>query len=241
MAKLMNTRRFKALARKGEHPGNIQIRKDIVSSVEKGPTDRTLRYTISTGTPDREGDTVDVAGWDLTNFRKNPVVLWAHNQDKFPIGRCIDIGVEDGVLKATVEFAPADIPRAGEHAEAAYRLSAEGFLPGTSVGFRPLEYDISNERNDDDSFFMPMDFKRQELLEFSLVPVPCNPDALLEEEPESSAPGTAPEPSTTLPDNADAQTRAANADIEKAERDAAESRNRIARQKRARQALASTL
>ncbi|MFT9385534.1 HK97 family phage prohead protease [Acetobacter sp.] len=239
MARHITTKRFKALTRKGDHPTNLQIRKDIVSAVEKGPTDRTLRYTISTEIPDREGDVVSVDGWDLTNFRKNPVVLWAHNQDKFPIGRCIEIGVEDGALKATVEFAPADIPHAGDHAEAAFRLSSEGFLPGTSVGFRPLDYDISNERAKDDSFFLPMDFKRQELLEFSLVSVPCNPDALLEEDPENG-PGSAPQPSITLPENADAQARGAAAGIEKNECDAAR-RNRIARQKRARQAMASIL
>lgn len=241
MAKLMTTKRFKSLARKGRHPENVQIRKDVISEVQPGPSERTLRYVISTPDPDREGDVISIDGWNLTNYRKNPVVLWAHDQDKFPIGRCVDIGVEDGVLKATVEFAPADIPHAGDRAEAAFRLSRDGFLPATSVGFRPLEYDISREREDDDTFFLPMDFKRQELLEFSLVSVPCNPDALRDDDPENDGTGTNPAPSPTLPEDPDAQTRAADPDIEKAEREAATRRNRIARQKRARQALASTL
>lgn len=238
MARLITAHRLKALTRKGARPDDISIRKDMVNTLVTSLGDRVLRYVISTPDPDREGDVVSVEGWDLTNYRKNPVVLWAHRQDHFPIGRCIDIGIEDGALKATVEFAPPDIPCAGDHAEAAFRLSSTGFLPGVSVGFKPIEYDIANDRDDGTGFLPPMNFLRQELLEFSLVSVPCHPDALLEPQGTQL---TNLDPSTAPPEAMDDQELANRAAVEKAAQDAEDRRVRTARQRRARQILAGTL
>ena len=56
-----------------------------------------------------------------------------------------------------------------------FQLYAEGFLHAVSVGFRPLDWRwaAGEERADG------IDFQRQELLEFSCVPVPANPEALV--------------------------------------------------------------
>ncbi len=47
-------------------------------------------------------------------------------------------------------------------------------MKAVSVGFLPIEWSFNEERGG----YMPMDFKRQELVEISAVPVPSNPDAL---------------------------------------------------------------
>jgi hypothetical protein len=50
------------------------------------------------------------------------------------------------------------------------------------VGFRPLEWDFTDdpERGADD-WFPGIDFQQQELVELSVVTVPANPEALMDE------------------------------------------------------------
>ena len=42
--------------------------------------DRTMTFVISNGGVDGDNDTIDPSGWDLENFRRNPVVLWSHGR-----------------------------------------------------------------------------------------------------------------------------------------------------------------
>lgn len=171
--------RFKSLARERQVPAELGLRKDFVSIVED-IDDRKVRFTISTGTIDRDGDTVAVDGWQLDAFRANPVVLWGHDARNLPIGRCVEIGSDGAALKALVEFVPADMPERGMFAEAVLRMCRTGFLSATSVGFRPLAFELAKDRMDDDDWFPPLDFTSQELMEFSVVSIPCNPEALID-------------------------------------------------------------
>lgn len=70
-----------------------------------------------------------------------------------------------------IEFMSADI---SPFANSIYRMYKAKFLRAVSVGFIPLEYSFVNEA--DRPF--GIDFKRQQLLEISCCPVPCNPAAL---------------------------------------------------------------
>ena len=56
--------------------------------------------------------------------------------------------MQDGKLKAVVDFVPADVPIAGPMAEMAFQMSLRGFLAATSVGFLPTEYVVNGERTD---------------------------------------------------------------------------------------------
>lgn len=124
---------------------------------------------ISTGAVDRDHETLAVDGWKLDEYRRNPVVLWCHDQRTPPIGRAVSIVTRAGQIRARVEFAPADVhPLAGT----IKALVAGGFISATSVGFAPLKYAWNEKRGG-------MDFIEQELLEFSLVGVPSNPEALI--------------------------------------------------------------
>lgn len=135
---------------------------------------RVLRFIASTEDEDRDGDIIRVAGWDLTNFLTNPAHLWAHNmrEDLPPIGKSIRIEIQDARMINDVDFFMA------EEFELA-RLAFKAHLAGVcaeSVGFRPLE---AAERHGSDGRLMGFEFKRQELLEISSVPVPSNPNALM--------------------------------------------------------------
>ncbi len=150
--------------------------------------DRQVKFVLSEALPDREADCVDPNGIDLTNYLRNPVVLWAHDHHAPPIARCISIGVEAGRLVGVAEFVPASVPVAGPTAEMALQMIKIGFLNAVSIGFRPVEFDFNNDGG--------MDFTKSELLEFSIVTIPCLPSALVVDvgaEPVAEPTGPTPE------------------------------------------------
>jgi HK97 family phage prohead protease len=172
---------FKRAIKTGAAPASgLIVHKLLAGTFEAVNETRQVRFTVSTNAVDRDNDTVSQTGWDLTAFKANPVVLWSHQSSIFPVGKCVAIDVEGDALKAVVEFVPADIPIAGERAEAVLRMCREGFLSATSVGFRPLAYEIASDRMDDDDWWPALNFTRQELMEFSLCSIPANPEALID-------------------------------------------------------------
>ena len=58
--------------------------------------EQTLTAYVSTGARDRMNEVLDPAGIDMSNYKKNPVVLWAHDYTKPPIGKAMWIK-KDGV------------------------------------------------------------------------------------------------------------------------------------------------
>lgn len=127
-----------------------------------------LRFVASTSDMDREGDTIDQDGWDLTAIRANPVFLWAHDYSHPPIGKIEDIQVIDGELCIEVMF---DL--ANEFAAYIYRLYVDGFMSAVSVGFNPTRWVYREDG------IWGIDFVEQEALEVSAVPVPANGAALI--------------------------------------------------------------
>lgn len=162
--------------RKGDATGDQAVRKVFIPDsikAEGDESERTYTFTISTGVVDRERDVIAVEGWKTESFLKaGGPVLWAHDIFSLPIGKAPWVKVDGGALKARVEFAP---PEVNPFAEQVRQLVEFGAIKAASVGFRPLPGRAAwnEERNG-------IDFLEQELLEFSLVPVPANPDALLD-------------------------------------------------------------
>jgi HK97 family phage prohead protease len=120
------------------------------------------------------GDTISAAGWDISDFMRNPVALWAHDSSAPPIGRASNVRVEGGRLMGDIEFASASVY---EFADTIYRLALGKFINAVSVGFLPIRYQFVD--NDPDRGF-GIDFLEQTLLEISVCPVPANPNALAE-------------------------------------------------------------
>ena len=132
--------------------------------------DNRLLALISAETLDRSSEVLLAGGAELDSYRRNPVLLWAHNPELPPIGRAVEISAEPGVgVWAVNEFAPT--PFAQEIRE----LYEEGFLNAFSVGFRPLEIDARPVARGQRGPTV----LRWELVEQSAVAVPANPDALV--------------------------------------------------------------
>lgn len=167
--KLISTETFKKNA-PFALPENTPIAKQYIAEI-KALEDHQIKFTISTSNPDRHQDTVDAKGWETDNFMANPVVLFGHNYDALPIGKCISLKREGGSLVAVAQFATPDLNPMGDQV---YRMLKAGFLNATSVGFIPKEYSAT----EDESRPYGYDFTKQELLEFSVVPVPANAECL---------------------------------------------------------------
>jgi HK97 family phage prohead protease len=170
---------FKSLAKKNELAKLSHIRKEAIAA-PSDTGDRQLTFTISTSAVDRDNDSVNQTGWQLENYKLNPVVLFSHDTSSLPVAKCTQIGIQDGNLTAVVEFIPLEIPVAGPMAEAVYQLCLKGFMSACSVGFRPLKWEFSDDpARGADSYNGGCDFISQELMEFSICPVPANPQALI--------------------------------------------------------------
>jgi HK97 family phage prohead protease len=169
---------FKGALRKGLVPPTTVIHKWArLTSAAAG--ERRKLFTISTEAIDRDGDTVSLNGWDLKNYKKNPIVLWEHRAFHPPIGRTVEIAISDNALQAVVEFVPANMPIIGEHAEMVFRMCDEGFLSACSVGFTPIDFTIATDRMTEDDWYPPIDFSKQELMEWSICTIPANPEAII--------------------------------------------------------------
>ncbi len=173
---------WKAAALAGHAPVDALLRKQYAADSIKseGGESRNVTFTISTGAVDRDRDTVKVEGWRTDAYRKNPVVLWAHDSRSLTLARADFIGTTAGQLKATARFAapgkdydPAGWPSDHPSPETVMLMLRGGFLNATSVGFIPMKSMWNDERGG-------FDFAEQELLEFSIVPVPANPEALID-------------------------------------------------------------
>jgi len=137
------------------------------------PKDRTLEFLGSTADVDRYGDVIEVEGWDLKNYKKNPVFLWTHDYKQPPVGKAVKVGKTEKGLLFQVKF-----PTAEEYAfaDTIYKLYLGGYLRATSVGFRDLEREPLTDKEGRQTGFR---YKKQELYELSAVPVPANPNALV--------------------------------------------------------------
>lgn len=126
---------------------------------------RKIRFVISDGSVDRDNDRIDPRGWELANYRRNPTVLWGHDSSALPVARAVEVGVKGDRLEAVAEFARHPF------AEEVFALYRDKFLSAVSVGFKPIEWKENRQRGG-------FDFSKVELLEFSCVPIPSNPNAL---------------------------------------------------------------
>ncbi len=165
---------FKAEAKEGRTDGDMVVRTAGLAEVKAVDGDeRAIDFVISTDSLDRHGDRISQDGWKLDAYRKNPVVCWAHDYESLPVARAKNIRVEDGKLKARAVFTEAGMVRFND---IVFEMCRTGFLNAASVGFVPRKWNWA----EDEGRRFGMDFEEQELLEFSVVPVPANGEALIE-------------------------------------------------------------
>jgi HK97 family phage prohead protease len=133
-------------------------------------TERTARFRISTDVIDRQKDVVDPAGWHVDDFMKNPVVLFGHDYHSLPVARALSVTGDEHGLSMVAQFPAKDVY---PFADTVYQLVKAGYLNATSVGFSPVKWERDPEIGG-------TRYHEQTLLEVSIVPVPANPQALIE-------------------------------------------------------------
>jgi uncharacterized protein len=139
---------------------------------------RRFRIVASDESVDRYGDIIRAAGWQLDNFRKNPVLLYGHQSRNLPVGKVDPIGIEGTRLIAHGEFVPEGVDPFADSVAAMFK---GGFLNASSVGFMPLKKPNAIWAADDpehEKWPTGYEYTSHELLELSIVPVPANPNAL---------------------------------------------------------------
>jgi hypothetical protein len=128
------------------------------------------KIRISTNSLDRDRDRVMPRGGRIENYLKNPVVQYGHvYRDPWAtIGRTNSLEIFDTYIDADFDLRPA----ANEYdpQNIVILLWNGGWVRTASIGFNPYTAKANAEGG--------YDFVDWELLEWSLVPVPANQDAL---------------------------------------------------------------
>ena len=122
----------------------------------------------------RTAPEINLAGLRFDNYRRNPVVMWAHDamgrspSGGLPIGRTLNIErTADGGIVAEFEFLEDD-----PFAQRIRNAWDRGFLQAASISWLPVETRPAQGGGIRDI--------RSELLEWSIVSIPADPDALRE-------------------------------------------------------------
>jgi HK97 family phage prohead protease len=137
-----------------------------IKSVDE--TQHIIEGVFSTPDVDRHGEVVVQNGWDLENYKRNPVVLWAHQNQELPVAQMVEIGPDAmGMLAGKMKFAVEEY----EHAATVYKLMVGGYLRAFSVGFSNNRYEVA--QNEEVVYLT-----ENELFEVSIVNVPANALAL---------------------------------------------------------------
>lgn len=135
---------------------------------------KTVTAYVSTYEWDRTMEKFAPGAWDLTNYKKNPVILWGHDGSKPPIGRAINIKEDANGLIAVAEF-----DTESERGAEIFGLYERGFLNAFSVGFIPKAQALEPIQ---DQGIKGTVWTEAELLEFSAVSIPANPGAMITRE-----------------------------------------------------------
>ncbi len=138
-------------------------------------SDRVFQFVISDESVDRHRTVIKMDGWQLENYRNNPIVAYQHNtfsNDPDSIVGKGDVYKENGKLMARVTFEPeGDNPIADK----LVKKIEFGSINATSVGFNPIDWSRGVKADGEDPELIY--FRNADLLEFSIVHIPSNPNA----------------------------------------------------------------
>jgi len=127
-----------------------------------------IEHYITTSMKDRYGEVINQYGMDSDNYRKNPVVLLAHNSRSIVIGKNLSLTIDEKGIKAKTQFADTQLGRE------LYNLNKDGFMNAWSIGFIPKGEPERKMINGEEVIFID----KWELLEYSSVAIPANPESL---------------------------------------------------------------
>lgn len=160
--------------------------KSVKDNVEET---REVQFVISTDTKDRHGEVINMKNWKLDSFNANPIVGYQHNV--YGDNMCLAPNPDDvlgkskawldtykgkDALIASLEFEPKEI---NPLAEKVFRKVLFGSLNAASVGILPIGKGKFETKTDEKGNVLEKTYfyEGQELLEWSIVNIPANPDA----------------------------------------------------------------
>lgn len=118
---------------------------------------------VSTGDIDSYGEKINVDGIDLTDFKKNNVILWAHDGFNLPIGTATKVWKDSGQLMARAKFyLKDDFPRK------VYQYVVDGIVKAVSIGGTVEEWGADG-----------ITIAKMKMKEFSFVPIGANSKAVV--------------------------------------------------------------
>jgi len=170
-------------------PAHEYRRQASTGEVTTDEDERTDKSFITTDSLDRDGEVVLPSGGNFTEFRKNPVVTFAHRYDELPVGRALWLKRDEqkgrvGILAKTQYAAkPDDWGDAPWQPSAVWAMVQQGILKGKSIGFLPLEVRPPTPKDvkaRPDWEKAKLVISKWLLLEYAVAPVPSNPDALVQ-------------------------------------------------------------
>ncbi len=172
---------FKAHTEKdGTVNEEIIVYRDAGIAQKEGKT-----WVMSDMTLDRDREQIDPEGWDLKEFKKNPVLLWSHDWMRPAIGHVDNVKIDRkaGQLVGEPVFDPQEID---EFAWMIGQKVETGTIHTGSVGFKPVKVEIPAEENEEDSKAGKkpkprLIYRKQELWEFTICNIPSNPNARVQE------------------------------------------------------------
>ena len=151
---------------------------------------RTISGYITTRDCDRQGDVIVPQGMNYGPYMANPVVLMNHDYHSNPVAKTVSMKADEFGVRADMEFATSS------DATETWELVKGGFLNAFSVGFvveagvakgvqgfnETMHAWATAQKADRETADMVTRFiTRSTLLEVSIVPVPCNPSALIDQ------------------------------------------------------------
>jgi HK97 family phage prohead protease len=163
-----------------EHDKPVVFYRAEIKSASVDWKNRLVQGIVSMETVDMEGEVVVQDGIDLKYFwsedskRKGVrTVYWDHDYDE-PIGKCRNIERKGDGLYACTEITKLPI------GDEILCLIEEEIVKGQSIGFRPVERgDPTVEEIQKYGPECELITRKSIMLEYSITPAPCNPDAIL--------------------------------------------------------------
>lgn len=142
----------------------VDVLCNIDNSTVKELGEGLFEAVITTSAPDRHGENIATEGIETENYLKNPVVLYGHDYSGLPIGKAISLKTFKNKMTARFQLATDILP----FADTVGQMIKAGYLNAVSIGGRVLDW------SEDYRTILKM-----EMVEFSVVPVPANSQAII--------------------------------------------------------------
>ena len=154
----------------------VTTKTHVAEVVDVDKEARTVKAIITTDGVDSDKEVVLTSGLNFERFQKNPVVLFMHDATA-PIGKSLWQKVGKRQVMAKTQFATTDL------AQEVFKLYEEGILKGWSIGMDPSSMKIRDMEEGDirkrkEWAAAKRMIESAEVVEYSGVSIPANPDAL---------------------------------------------------------------